>query len=684
MKNIFFKTFIIFVIIISLTSTIIYINQINIYGDFSIKVFYNQEDITNDVNIKGVSFFKRKTELVLKNQSWHSETWYFKKLIIQAPKYLDNAALLTIMITDKNGKIQQQNHKISDNTVTLDSLNKNNSFFNKLNYIFPLNWLNSIISYILVLCCTIVILLIINKRKNNALMFNPEIVPKLRFIIISLLFISGIILRFNNPTDIILAYDYNGHISPVYQFFEHGKFDHKEWAYPYPLFIIVVLSIFNDINAICPIQHIASVLAIVGFVIFLEYKFRNRKNCINFQVTYTVLASFVFGVLLTNGNFILYEKFLHHEGLIIPSILFTSISLILYLDPNNGSRRTLWFAFAIFSLFFTSLLQYRFTVGFFSVAMLLLINEVYINKKTRPTKIILSISILLVIYFLVFTPERYLVKKHDPSAPYFAYKQFVFSNAKTVLKLIESDKFIEPKFDTTFFKPQIKDALNHSNKASFQSLEYNFDYLKYKLVIPSLVEHITREYSDSCLNRKENEEILTEKYNIFFKDWAFLLIKEYPVEVFTKSLKQLSTVTIQTKVNYVRYDFNNAINNPKITSIDNQKLNWLSKRYKLKTNTEYTIIFPQKHDTVFNFMDILIKSLFIVSICLILFGFIKRKVSLLNFSFLIIISCTLITVAILHSFDISRYLHTLLPFVLILILFTLTEIIPPQKLDTLN
>lgn len=348
-----------FLILLGLTAAIIclfavfYISKINIYDDFSIKIYQNGENISDKVEINGISFFNRQKPLINNSNEWQNKTWYFKALTVKFNPHLQNGELVNYIITDLEGNVYEQSSKVQNNIISIYTNHENSSWINKLKILIPFNWLNALNLYIFLICFVITLIFFFRK----AIFISTEYkklsidIKNLRFLIFILLLITGTILRFNNPTDTILAYDYYGHLSPTVKFLNFGRFDHHEFAYPYPIFIISTLSLFKNINAICFIQHILSLISLTGLIIYLEYYYKHLKTNTSFQIVYTISTAFVFGILFLNGNFIFFEKMLHHESLIIPSSVFIIILLMFYFNSFKKSHRTQAFALAIFGLF---------------------------------------------------------------------------------------------------------------------------------------------------------------------------------------------------------------------------------------------------------------------------------------------------------------------------------------------
>ncbi len=663
-----------------------YIYNINIYGDFSLSIYQNGNNISKDVEVKGVSFFGREQTLYFNESFSNLGTWHFKEINIKIPKDIQSGKEIDCIFSDDKGNAVQKTIEIKENVAIIDSNHEETSFINKSIFIISLQWLNALQIQLVIVCFVILALYALRKTKFaiTNFSFSAKDIRKLRYIIYFLLLVAGTVLRFNNPTDTILAYDYSGHISPAIKFFTNGGFDHHEWAYPYPTFIIAILSIFKDINAVLFIQHILSLFSISAFIIYIEnYHKKNHKN-LTFQVFLTILGTFIFGILYLNVNFIFYEKTLHHEGMIIPFSLMLIILIIQYLKTKDNQNGTKFYILLIFGLFITSLVQYRFTIGIMVIAAFVLVLELKKHFKTSASKTIMSIGIFVVLYLTVFLPEYYLKDKYEKIASSFAYTEFVFSNAEIAKKIIEKGDYVDQEFDTTYFLPYINKAMSNPNKSYFPSLSYNFDYLKYQLVKPELEIYIAKKYSNNNSTKLSAEDPkFFVNYNNYFKNWAILIIKHYPLEVIKKSTKQLLIAFLSPSKNYLQQNTSYTITNPRDSTNSDHQYKYLADNFNYKEGKTSEIYFPEENKFVSNSAGMLIKILLLFCFGFLIYDIRRKKYSFVRLGLATIITCTIITVAILHCFDIPRYLTTILPFILILIYLTLSDLVL-QKSDKSN
>lgn len=666
---------------------IYYINNINIYGDFSLEIYQNDINISDQVTVKGISFLGREHELEYHSGRVHSETWYYKELRIYIPDSVDKNNLYITSYSDEyEYNFDFEVNLFGNNSKILKEFDVNRSFIDKLLFLTPLNYLVVVRCLILVFSLLLLSCFVFVK-KNNKLqeVFINIGIDKIRYFFYIIILFSGVILRFSNPLVTLFAFDYSGHIGPVIKYFLFEEFSHYEWSYPYPLFIFIMLSIFKDINSICIIHHLLSTFSVVAFLFFLEFKFRSYFKNIKNEVIYSIITILTFDLLFLNKNLIIYEKNLHHEGLIIPSIILITIMLFVYFNKKNLKYSLLIFTFTIFTIFLMILLHYRLTVGLFIIAVIILIKELSKKWKISKKNIILPIIIFFTFFVIIFGIERYLVNKYDKFVYAFPYTQFVYSNAKTVLKAIDSNQTVEPDFDSVFLKKYINQSILNENSRWYPILQYNFDYLKYDLARPNYEMYIAERYfyESTIYSIRENEDSINKYiniYNNYYKDWAKLLLLKYPINVVKKTLRQFIFVFFYPDLSYIEPSYKKKFINPLQNNYGNCQYYYLSKEFNYKQG-KIKINFPKSKNYYYILMNFLIRLFFIVSLIYAIILLIKKRISYFILSIFIIIITTMFTIAFLHTFDIIRYMHTLLPIILFFILFCSIDFMKKMELN---
>jgi hypothetical protein len=288
----------------------------------------------------------------------------------------------------------------------------------------------------------------------------------------------------------------------------------------------------------------------------------------------------------------------------------------------------------------------------------------------------------LVIIFVVIiqTPEQILIGKYDQINRAFPYKQFFYSNAFAINQALKEGYTINPKFDKIILENSIRFVIskNDENRFKFPILGYNFDELKYGLVNRKLEIHtlknILKMDTVSLYDVKTNyysSKAFANEIVKYYQNWDLILLKEYKFLIFKKILNQYVSFFSFGKVNYCNPYYNNYYSNleAKKFFISTKKL-IINKKVNL-----YPLKYDQPKPPLWwsNFINKLVPMFLLFTLIINLYLIIKRKIGIVTVCLSIIVVSTITTIAILHTFDISRYAETLFPFILFLIFFTLND-----------
>jgi len=703
----------------------IYLYQMNVYGDFSLEITNNGKNISHKFEVFGKSILGREQKLLFDsvNNNWNNfDNWYFKKIIIKNETCVLNMgdSVKVLIKNCSNNNLIYHSFEYSDlkNDVKINWIYDSFDFFNRAQYMPIIGHLFHFkIVFLLFVIITISIIIIIFLPNSNLykilifdaidIIISPKTIRIFRYSIYLLIILLGLFLRFSTPTTTILGFDHYGHARSVVMFFEYGSFDRYEMAYPYPVFLILILSVFKNLNAIVIIQHILSALSVIGFIFFIEYKFKKiRIYNRNMNLVLTISTILFIFILFLNDKMIFLEKNLHHEGLIIPSSL-VSIFLIFLYFKNKHLRRRIWlFTITIVVLFVFSLMHYRLMAGFISVSLIILYYEVKILRRHKKN-IFIPIAIFVVSLILIYGPDKYFINKYDKMSKAFPYTQFVYSNANTVIKAINQNQTVIPAYDTTVFINNLNIVTSigahrwdNISGVSYYNyiLGYHFDYLKYELELPVFKRFIAKTYFDFYednyfmpTNCQKNE--YARLYNNYYKGWAKLIIVNYPVDVLIKIFRQIGHLFFSIELDFMSFDTETTMISPYNSnmSITNDSIiPYLpfTIRSKLLDNPNICIDFlidnnyiPEQKIVIQypDFMKLiymiafLFRILLFINLVYLFFMLCKRKTSFFLFSLFIMITSSILTVAVFHTFDIPRYFHALLPMILCMMLFTVIE-----------
>ena len=126
--------------------TLIYINKINYFGDFSLEVFAENENISNKIEVQGISFSGHEQTLKYKNEKWTNEKRPYNELRIKGLKNIESEHNFIIKITNHKPKPEveyifeyNQSGKIIDNQHQLLKFSdKLSIFFSNFQYFYKM------------------------------------------------------------------------------------------------------------------------------------------------------------------------------------------------------------------------------------------------------------------------------------------------------------------------------------------------------------------------------------------------------------------------------------------------------------------------------------------------------------------------------------------------------------------
>jgi len=526
-------------------------------------------------------------------------------------------------------------------------------------------------------------------------LINTQIFDKLRYGLYAVVFLAGIYLRFSTPLTTILDPDSTGYLAPALKFLLFGEFDHYTRSYSYPFFNLITLLIFKDINTICIVQHILGLLSVLAMIIFIERSFMGHFINRNARILFTIISITFISTLILNGNIILFEKMLRPEGLILPSSIIILIFSYKYFKYKKTNHRLLLYGLNIFLLFTFIFLHPRMSAAFFSMAVVILIWEIRFRKTKLFIKIILPLGFFIFLFAACYIPEKYLINKYDQKASAFAYRQFFFTNAKTVLKAINEGISIESDFDNKVLKNDIIRTLKKDeNNYMFPILHYNVDYLQYGLVEKEYIDYIHKLNWKSVFQKnkylfgsnfpatrddtlkiiKMIDHIIDNRYVHYYKSWSVILIEKYPIDVFKKALRQLIFVSFHPDIDFLRfggnYSFGQSFQEKHIALY-----NYLVNKLNYKPDEKVNIKFPGYIAQFISILSIILRIGFVFCLFYFFIMLIKGQLSIFNFCITFIVIISIFTIAVFHTFEFVRYIASLSPLILSVMFFCSVDIL---------
>jgi hypothetical protein len=512
--------------------------------------------------------------------------------------------------------------------------------------------------------------------------FTKNIYKKI-FIIILLCSIN---LRFiYTPIETILDADSTGYLAPALNFLETSEFHHLfARSYAYPIFCLIILSIFKNITAIAVVQHFLSLLSILALFFFIEIEYidKNKLSRLKeFFVKLLVLIFFFF--LLLDGNLMVLEKTLRPEGLVIPTmILFFSLFYLLQKSKLNNSLLFLGVFFAY--SFIIILLHPRFTLGIYCILMYQIGNYVYQNKKTLKTSLIKVGATFLLTYFIVTIHEKKLINRYDQTSPAFGLKQFYYSNLFAVSNALNNGFFVNRNYDYCVLENKISLTLAQTDVSKY-FLGYNIDFAQYSIGDNDLGQELVKTYLLEKYNVNSNN--LSERrfknlydsaphndlYIDYYKKWFYLLITKYPIEILKKTLYQMYISLLKHNYHYIAFWEEQFYKNN--YDKENRHYNYLKEQLNFK-DKEIIINYPPILSFIFLISSILIRFILLCGLIHILIKIVLFKNGdIINIAIGVFIILSIFLVAFTHTFDIARYMQSLLPVIYFFVLLSLLNFI---------
>lgn len=510
---------------------------------------------------------------------------------------------------------------------------------------------------------------------------------KLRLIIYVFIVMIGLLLRFSTTLKTGLDPDSTGYLTPALKFLIKGDLYHLySRSYPYPIFLTVILFFFKNINSIVIIQHILGILSFCFLIYIIEKLWLNRFQQNTLKLI-SIFVTFLFIALIYwDSNIIEFEKMLRPEGIIMPSIFLSLFVISLYWYKMKSKYHNVYFYTAIFLLLFFSLMHPRFIASFMMTIIILTSKEVMFYKSfyKRSVKIIG----ILILAFICFYPEYYLINKHDRTTPVFSIRQFVFSNSPLILKAIDNGITANYEYDNNYLKKDLLLTLNDDqDKKNFPILQFNIDKIMWDLTNMKLNQYLLKttidkqpdiilkngKYwateSDIALVNKKAQD----KYNSYYQAWFKIILTKYPYEVIKKTFKQLINVLFKDKGNFTK--FYSFFDGHQSFGAETGLVDYLRSNYDYHPEATVKIEDSNWTKVFYNFMSLQLRVLFLLCLVYASLFLIKKRLSLLTVISFQIVTIYILTVAFLHTFDNSRYLVCFSPMIYLFILFCLFDIL---------
>jgi hypothetical protein len=501
---------------------------------------------------------------------------------------------------------------------------------------------------------------------------------KARYILYAVIILAGILLRVSTSFNTILDYDASGYINPALNCFVKGIFTHDTArSYPYPLFCTAILYVFRNINAIGIVQHTAGILSGIVFLAFLEKSysagFNTRKKAWLFTLLATVFAAAVFLNVIT----ILFEKSLRPEGIILPCFAVSIILIHRYFGTVAISLK--FYGLLIFLLCIFALLHPRMSLAFWGAAAFISFYEIRKYWASDKRRAICSLLIPSAIYICCMLPEKKLVAEYDRQSEAFAYRHFFCRHAPAILKAIGDGNIVNEEYDNNILRNHIHLTLTDKNITyQWPILRYNIDYLQYILGDRNLDAALIRAFKQKHPELKESEykarKDWQNRYYYYYKSWFNILVCKYPLDIAKATLKQITYAFIHPEISpVIVYSANTHI--PVAPIANFAYPDYLADKLGFEPKAEVTVEFPPTLTYLFNASSFLFRPVFALCLFCSLYLLITNRLKPFH---IVLLYCTIsciLTIALINTFDISRFLQSLSFLISAFMLLTIFDLI---------
>jgi hypothetical protein len=634
-------------------------------------------------------------------------------------KYPSEASIkfIKVIIGDKEFYCNDNNindyfvsSNIDDNVILLSkaSLSASRSVFPKLNKI--INWTGDfnffVIRYMMYLF-TFCLLIAFNCFIKNKIKFNCEsnyllqlndyffcnennkyLYKTIYRSLLLFIIIFAIFQRFTINVVPYDGYDTGSYIVFLKHFNGEKITDSATRGYPYLLFVLSILKIFNDFSYISIVQHILGIIS--GLIMLYIWNDIFNKKFL-FDNRYKILFDFIGLVLIAlylfNQSVIVYEHSIRPEG-VYQFFLILYVLAFYKIITNLGSNKNVFLYMNIFFFlnYFIFVMQPRWGIAlifniivFFIILIVLKIN---IIKKI----IFLIATPVIFALVLIYIPNNIFSKK-DIKGTFLSGKLF-FTHVKIIDKILIED------INNPYFNKYDKNILQQL--VDYHKIEYNKKQYKHKYLGFS---HNNLFYGDA--NKLLFDNFSRDQYNEFCRYYFFRAIKKYPFLYIKKVFLELSQFynfsggmypSRKFKVDHIAFDHDDD-NEPEIRYLPLRKysniLSYLKRSYydfneiRFPGIEAFYFILSRLYICTFVvFFIIFIKKIFEKNFDInnnnIIFGLLIVNLFISNF-------CITLTNASIYCLDVDRYIDDQYIFVLfsqvLAVVYIFCNLLNKRKVD---
>lgn len=261
-----------------------------------------------------------------------------------------------------------------------------------------------------------------------------------RFVLFGLVLVLAAIRRFILPTVPFADGDLAGYLLPAIDLLEHGELTHfGTRSFLYPLFAASLIKLTGTIASIPFVQHVLGLLSgVLLFMVFERPLFRSIRNGKRAWVLTTLQLGGSAYFLLTNSIW-QFEHFITSQALSTFLLMVLLYIIVVLVDKAKADNRSMVLgALAVLLSLITYMLMPR--MGFAMPLVILIVLVELWRAKLPYLKLGATVVVPLAVFVLtVWMPERHLVEKFDKGTDYFPFRQFFYVHADMAKSLIQED-----------------------------------------------------------------------------------------------------------------------------------------------------------------------------------------------------------------------------------------------------
>lgn len=271
-------------------------------------------------------------------------------------------------------------------------------------------------------------------------MKNINLKRDLRFVLFGLVLVLAAIRRFSLPTVPFADGDLAGYLLPAIDLLEHGELTHfGTRSFLYPLFCAVLIKVTGTIASIAFVQHVLGLLTgVLLFMVFERPMFRTIRNGKwGWLLTALQLGGSAY-FLLTNSIW-QFEHFITSQALSTFLLMLQLYIIVVLVDKPKADNKSMYLgALAVFLSLVTYMLLPR--MGFAMPLVILIVLIELWRAKLPYLKLGATLVVPLGVFVLtMWIPERHLVNKYDQGTDEFPFRQFFYVHADMVKSLMQED-----------------------------------------------------------------------------------------------------------------------------------------------------------------------------------------------------------------------------------------------------